>query len=184
MNLLVKRALDHAAVWHKDQRRKYPGLEVPYFSHPAGVALLLGQHGFGDEVIAAGALHDVLEDCGVSYEELERLFGARVAELVRAVSETDKSQSWEERKAGYLERFAREPWEAQAIGIADKIDNFESILVSVAAFGAGPTWAMFKRDREAQLARFDAIGVVLAKLPPHPLIRCFEERLSAVRALR
>ncbi len=192
MNLLVKRALDQAAVWHKDQRRKYPGLEVPYFSHPAGVALHLGRHGFSDEVVAAGALHDVLEDCGVSFEELERLFGARVAELVRAVSEPgsgsgrsafEESLSWEERKAGYLERFAREPWEAQAIGIADKIDNFESILVSVAAYGAEPTWAMFKRGRQAQLARFEAIAAVVAALPPHPLIRCFEDRLAAVRAL-
>jgi hypothetical protein len=33
MNLLVKRALDHAAVWHRDQKRKYPGVEVPYVSH-------------------------------------------------------------------------------------------------------------------------------------------------------
>ena len=183
MNLLVKRALDHAALWHRDQKRKYPGVEVPYVSHPAGVALLLAQHGFAAEVIAAGALHDVLEDCAVTFEELERLFGKRVAELVRAVSEPDKALPWEERKARYLERFAAEPWEAQAIGIADKIDNFQSILVSAAVSGAAATWGMFRRDRAAQMERFEAMAKVVSRLPPHSLICAFEESLSAVRAL-
>jgi (p)ppGpp synthase/HD superfamily hydrolase len=183
MNLLVKRALDHSAVWHRDQRRKYPGLEVPYISHPAAVALLLARHAFDDEVVAAGALHDVLEDCNVTYDDVVRLFGERVAELVRAVSEPDKSLSWEERKKSYLERFAREPWEAQAIGIADKIDNFQSILVSAAEYGAEATWRMFKRGRDQQLERFEAMARLLANLPAHPLIQTYEEGLSAVRAL-
>jgi (p)ppGpp synthase/HD superfamily hydrolase len=183
MNLLVKRALDHSAVWHKDQRRKYPGLEVPYISHPAAVALLLARHGFDDEVVAAGALHDVLEDCNVTYDELVRLFGERVADLVRAVSEPDKSLTWEERKAHYLARFASEPWDAQVVGIADKIDNFQSILVSAAEYGAEATWRMFKGGRAAQLERFEAMARLLAKLPAHPLIRTYEEGLSAVRAL-
>jgi (p)ppGpp synthase/HD superfamily hydrolase len=183
MNLLVKRALDHAALWHRDQKRKYPGVEVPYVSHPAGVALLLARHGFADEVIAAGALHDVLEDCAVTFGELERLFGTRVAELVRAVSEPDKALPWEERKARYLERFAAEPWEAQAIGIADKIDNFQSILVSAAASGADATWAMFRRGRPAQMQRFEAMAKIVSTLPAHSLIRCFEESLAALRAM-
>jgi (p)ppGpp synthase/HD superfamily hydrolase len=183
MDLLIKRALDQAAVWHRDQKRKYPGLEVPYVSHPAGVALLLARHDFSDEVIAAGALHDVLEDCAVTPEELEGLFGGRVAELVRAVSEPDKSLPWEERKARYLERFATEPWEAQAIGLADKIDNFQSILVSAAVSGTAATWAMFRRGREPQMERFEAMARIVSALPAHSLVRLFEECLSAVRAL-
>jgi (p)ppGpp synthase/HD superfamily hydrolase len=183
MDLLVKRALDHAALWHRDQKRKYPVVEVPYVSHPAGVALLLARHGFPDEVIAAGALHDVIEDCAVTFDDLERLFGTRVAELVRAVSEPDKSLPWEERKARYLERFAAEPWEAQAIGIADKVDNFQSILVSAAASGADATWAMFRRGRAAQMQRFEAMEKIVSTLPAHSLIRCFEESLAELREL-
>jgi (p)ppGpp synthase/HD superfamily hydrolase len=181
--LIVKRALDHSALWHREQKRKYPGLEVPYMSHPAGVALLLARHGFDDEVIAAGALHDVMEDCGVSHPELTQLFGLRVADLVRAVSESDRSLPWEERKRRYIEHFAHESWDAQAISIADKVDNFESILVSSAEYGPDATWRMFKRGRDAQVERFEAMAEIAARLPPHPLLRDFEERLAQVRAL-
>jgi (p)ppGpp synthase/HD superfamily hydrolase len=183
MNLLVKSALDHAAVWHRDQKRKYPGFEVPYMSHPAGVALLLARHGLDDEVVAAGALHDVIEDCNVAADELARLFGRRVAELVAAVSEPDKGLPWEERKRRYVERFAREPWDAQAISIADKVDNFQSILVCAAEYGPDSTWRMFRRGREAQLDQFDAMARVIATLGKHPLLLEFEANLAAVRLI-
>ena len=58
---LLKLAFDWAAVWHVDQQRKYPGVNVPYMSHIAGVAAILSRHGFAEPVVAAGALHDVLE---------------------------------------------------------------------------------------------------------------------------
>lgn len=176
--LLLKRALNHAALWHKDQKRKYPGVLVPYVSHVAGVATILARHGFDEEVVAAGALHDVLEDCGVSFEELTRLFGPRVASLVRDVSEEDKSLPWEERKRRYAEHFATKAWDAQAISLADRIDNFRSIVVCKADHG--DPWPMFKRGREAQLARFRAIEAMLDKLAPHALI---DEYRAALREL-
>ena len=179
MTPLLKRALDHAAVWHRDQKRKYPGVDVPYVSHVAGVTAILARHGFDDEVLAAGALHDVLEDCGVAHEELARLFGDRVADLVRAVSEADKSLPWEERKRAYLEQFARAPWDAQAIGIADKIDNFASIVVC--AKDHGDPWPMFKRGKAAQLERFDALLAKARALPPHALIDEYAAALDEVR---
>jgi (p)ppGpp synthase/HD superfamily hydrolase len=179
MRLLVKRALDHAAILHRDQVRKYPGVRVPYVSHAAGVALLLAKHGFPDEVVAAGALHDVIEDCNVTHGELEKTYGARVADLVRDVSEADKTESWEARKAAYAEHFARKSWEAQAITLADKTDNFESIVLCTELYG--DPWAMFKRGRDAQLTRFEEIAVIARALPAHPLIDAFEAALEAVR---
>ena len=74
MGPLLKRALDHAAVWHREQKRKYPGIDVPYVSHLAGVAIILARHGFDEDVVAAGALHDCIEDAGVTYEALAGLF--------------------------------------------------------------------------------------------------------------
>src|SRR5690606_22449361 len=103
---LLKLAFDWAAVWHAGQTRKYPNAVVPYMSHVAGVAAILARHGFAEEVVAAGALHDVLEDCGVSYDDLVAKFGAVVADLVRHVSEEDKSLSWEDRKKRYVDHFA------------------------------------------------------------------------------
>jgi (p)ppGpp synthase/HD superfamily hydrolase len=181
MTPLLKRALDHASVWHREQKRKYPDVDVPYVSHVAGVAALLARHGFDDEVVAAGALHDVLEDCGVSHDELARLFGDRVASLVAAVSERDKSLPWEVRKQQYLEHFAGNPWDAQAIAIADKIDNFVSIVVCAAEHG--DPWSMLKRGKDVQMERFEAFARAVAALPPHPLIRTFEAAFARLRAL-
>jgi len=181
MTPLLKRALDQAAVWHRDQKRKYPGVDVPYMSHLAGVAVLLARYGFDDEVIAAGALHDSIEDCGVSAQDVSRLFGERVARLVSAVSEADKTQSWEERKQRYLEQFSKNPWEAQAITISDKIDNFQSIIVCKASHG--DPWAMFKRGRESQMWRFLQLQERMRALSPHPLITAFDEALDALEKL-
>jgi (p)ppGpp synthase/HD superfamily hydrolase len=181
MTLLVKRALDRASVWHKDQIRKYPGVMVPYVSHIAGVVAILARHQFDDGVQAAGALHDVIEDCGVTRAELEHLFGARVASLVDHCTEQDKSLPWEERKRRYVEHFAEKPWDAQAISLADRIDNFESILVCAEQFGN--PWTMFRRGKTAQLVRFDAMNAKLAVLPPHPIIDEFKDKLERVRSV-
>jgi (p)ppGpp synthase/HD superfamily hydrolase len=180
MSLLLKSALDWAAVWHRAQRRKYPGAEVPYVSHLMGVAILLARHGFDDEVVAAGALHDAMEDCGVQREELAERFGARIAELVVHVSEEDKTLPWEERKRRYLERFPDKPWEAQAITLADKIDNLQSILVCKKHHG--DPWPMFKRGRKEQLTRFDALLQAARALPAHPLVDAYARVLEEVRS--
>lgn len=178
-SLLLKRALDRASQWHRAQLRKYPGVEVPYVSHVAGVVGILSRHGFDEEVVAAGALHDTIEDCGVTKSELADLFGPRVAELVDHVTEQDKSLSWDERKAAYVAHFEKKPWEAQAISLADKIDNFESILVCAAQHGN--PWAMFKRGKEAQLARFTELRDKLEAIAPHALIDEFLDALEKVR---
>lgn len=178
MTPLLKRALDQAAVWHRFQRRKYPGVDVPYVSHLAGVSILLAQHGFDEEVIAAGALHDAIEDTGVTAEEIAELFGQRVADLVVAVTEADKTLAWELRKQHYLEQFTKNPWEAQAITIADKIDNFLSIVVCASTHG--DPWPLFKRGREGQLAQFKALSDRIAVLPRHSLIEAFEAAYEEV----
>jgi (p)ppGpp synthase/HD superfamily hydrolase len=179
MSLLLKSALDWASVWHRKQNRKYPGAQVPYVSHLMGVVVILSRHGFDDEVVAAGALHDCMEDCGVTRDELVQRFGERVAELVANVSEPDKTLPWEERKKRYLEHFPHKPWEAQAITLADKIDNLRSILVCQRDHG--DPWPMFKRGREQQLQRFDALLAAARALPAHPLIDEFSEVLELVR---
>jgi (p)ppGpp synthase/HD superfamily hydrolase len=178
---LLKLAFDWAAVWHQDQKRKYPNASVPYMSHIAGVAAILSRHGFAEHVVAAGALHDVLEDCGVGYDVLVEKFGVVVADLVRHVSEEDKSLPWEDRKRRYLEHFSKEPWEGQAIGLADKIDNFQSMIVCAKVFG--DPWAMLKRGRDVQLERFRELLTRARALPAHALIEEYATTLALVEAL-
>ena len=86
---------------------------------------------------------------------------------------------WEERKRLYLEHFVVKPWEAQAITLADKIDNLQSIVVCKQHHG--DPWPQFKRGRDAQLKRYDKLAAAARNLPGHPLIDEFAHVLDAVR---
>jgi GTP pyrophosphokinase len=80
---LVQRAYEFAAVAHKGQFRKSG---EPYIQHTLAVAGLLAELRMDAETIAAGLLHDVVEDSGVSVEELADVFGPTVAWMVDGVT--------------------------------------------------------------------------------------------------
>jgi (p)ppGpp synthase/HD superfamily hydrolase len=181
MSLVLKRALDQAAIWHRDQRRKYPGADVPYLSHLAGVTIVLARHGFAEDVLVAGALHDAVEDTEATLADIERLFGRNVATLVEHCTEQDRSLPWEIRKQQYIDRFPHGPWEAQAISLADKIDNLESIVVCAREYG--DPWAQFKRGRVEQIARYTALRDAALRLPAHPLVDEYVAALADVERL-
>lgn len=128
---LVHRAVEYAAQKHLGQWRKNPDVPTPYFSHPANVAILLGRAGFDDQVVAAGVLHDVVEDCGVTLEELSQMFGAKVAELVSGVSEDKTIKDWEERKRLYREVLNNADLGAVAVAAADHLHNTRSLVMGL-----------------------------------------------------
>lgn len=128
---LVHRAVEYAAQKHLGQWRKNPDVPTPYFSHPANVAILLSRSGFGDQIIAAGVLHDVVEDCGVTLDELAKLFGDKVAELVSGVSEDKGIKDWEERKRKYREVLENEDVGAVAVAAADHLHNTRSLIMGL-----------------------------------------------------
>jgi GTP pyrophosphokinase len=80
---LVERAFAFASEKHATQTRM---TGEPYIEHPVAVAGILAELGMDDVTIAAGLLHDVPEDCNVSYEEMQERFGAEVAHLVEGVT--------------------------------------------------------------------------------------------------
>ncbi len=122
---LVDLATKIAIRAHWDQKRKSDG--SPYIAHPFAVALMLRKHGFRDEVVAAGVLHDVLEDTAVPKAELEAAVGPEVVAMVVALSE-DKSKSWEERKREYIAQVVASSDEVKAISTADKLSNLSDTL--------------------------------------------------------
>jgi len=79
----VTRAYEFTRTAHKDQRR-YSG--DPYFVHPAEVGYLLAEAGADAQAIAAGMLHDTIEDAGVKPTTLEEQFGREVLSLVSGVT--------------------------------------------------------------------------------------------------
>jgi (p)ppGpp synthase/HD superfamily hydrolase len=128
--LLVARAADFAARRHAGQRRKGKAAE-PYLNHLAEVALLLAEATDGADaaLVAAGWLHDTCEDTRTEREEIGKLFGADVAELVAAATD-NKSLPKAERKQHQIDEAPGKPPRAKALKIADKISNLRSLMTS------------------------------------------------------
>ncbi|MFW6174943.1 MAG: HD domain-containing protein, partial [Chloroflexota bacterium] len=81
--LLVKDALEFAAAAHQGQYRES---EEPYIEHPIATAEFLAEREMDATTLSAALLHDVIEDCDVTREELEERFGEDVARLVDGVT--------------------------------------------------------------------------------------------------
>ena len=84
---LVRRAYDFAAEAHKDQKRKSG---EPYIIHPLYVASIITELMIDPPTIAAALLHDTVEDCGFTVDQIQELFGEEVARLVDGVTKLAK----------------------------------------------------------------------------------------------
>jgi guanosine-3',5'-bis(diphosphate) 3'-pyrophosphohydrolase len=120
-------ALAFAARKHRDQRRK-DAEASPYINHPIGVAHVLAAEGAVTDpaVLVAAILHDTVEDTRTSFAELEAVFGAAVAGLVRELTD-DKSLPKMERKRLQVAHAASASAGAKQIKLADKICNIRDI---------------------------------------------------------
>jgi (p)ppGpp synthase/HD superfamily hydrolase len=128
MSDLVRRAEAFAAKAHEGQKRKYTG--EPYIVHPQAVAEILAEAGLDDEVIAAGLMHDVVEDCDVTVEDIRAAFGDRVAQLVDEVTDVSRPEDGNRaiRKGLDRDHLAKASPEAKSVKLADIIDNTRSIV--------------------------------------------------------
>jgi (p)ppGpp synthase/HD superfamily hydrolase len=179
---LVMRSLELAARWHEGQKRKHPFELIPYIAHPAGVGFLLQKAGYSDEIVAAGILHDVIEDCGVTEEDLVKTMNSRIAKLVQEVSEPD-IHDWRQKKIAFIEKLSRATDEALAIKAADHLHNLQSIL-SAARASSSTIWNLFGADRDSKLAYEQSIvDLVANRLKPSPLVEAHRAALEEVRKL-
>lgn len=128
--VLISCAADFAARRHAGQRRKGASRE-PYLNHLAEVAKLLATATAGADaaLVAAGWLHDTIEDTDVTRDQLAELFGADVAALVVEVTD-DKTLPKAERKRLQIAHAPHLTARARTIKLADKISNLRSLLVS------------------------------------------------------
>jgi (p)ppGpp synthase/HD superfamily hydrolase len=151
-SLNLERALRWAAVCHRDQVRK--ASDTPYVEHVMGVALMLDRLGFGEDVVIAGLLHDLVEDTQVTLDQIKDRFGAGVAEMVGHCSEvkTDaagRKRPWIDRKRDHLEALLQAPVEARAVVLADKLHNLVSIALDLRE--GREVWSRFNADRRQVL---------------------------------
>ena len=120
-------AASFAAQKHKTQKRKGENGE-PYINHPLEVANLLANIGGIDDIdiLMAAVLHDTVEDCGVTGDEISVLFGDTVAGYVLEVTD-DKGLEKAERKRLQIEHAPHLSPGAKAVKLADKISNITDV---------------------------------------------------------
>ena len=112
---------------HSSQRRKSG--DIPYVNHPIEVAAILAEAGVTDpEIIAAGLLHDTIEDTDTVPSEIEAAFGPRVLRMVLQCSD-DKSLPYLARKRLQIEHAPGLPDDTKCVKMADKIANLRGLLL-------------------------------------------------------
>jgi len=175
-------AVEYARQQHTEYRK---GTDIPYMAHLLGVAaLVMGEAGgpvpVTEDMIVAALLHDVVEDHGgmPRLREIEGRFGAEVARMVAALSDTfaedhEKKEGWEERKNNYLARLREEPDDVLLISAADKLYNAKTILDDYKDIGPA-VFDRFRRGAKEQLWYFDELLKVFRAHPPNRIVNELE----------
>ena len=175
MSERLHHAIDLAARAHAGQFRKDADIRIPYVAHVYGVAMLLTSHGFPEDVVVAGLLHDVLEDSPEFRGEVVA-FGANVQLWVETVTDPFANSKgrgdWLERKQTYIGQIRDGAPEAKAIACADKIHNMESTLFG---FRRGAP-AHSKRPLTVQAEYWRQVRVAFGEWT-HPMLERYDELL-------
>ena len=124
---MLNEAIIYATEKHDGQKRK--ATDIPYIVHPLECVAIASRMTSDEEMLAAAALHDTVEDCkgkGVTIEDIRSRFGDRVAHFVAHESE-DKSKTWIERKQTTVDALKDSNKEECILVLADKLSNMRSV---------------------------------------------------------
>jgi (p)ppGpp synthase/HD superfamily hydrolase len=171
---LTRDALEFARRWHAGQTRDLGS--VPFVTHPVEVACLLHEAGFQDEVVAAGVLHEILEDTAVERGELESRFGPVVAALVAAVSDDPSIEDAAERKAALRKQVAEAGTNAAAVFAADKLSKVRELQ-------ARHSHGDYESGDRLKVEHYEASLELLDQaLPGHDLVKRLRSELRGLRS--
>ena len=171
---LTREALAFADERHAGQRREVDG--APFVAHPLEVACLLHEAGYSDEVVAAGVLHDVLENSDTGAPEIEKLFGPYVAELVTALTDDPAIEDEAQRKAALRRQVAQAGECAAAIFAADKVSKARELRLLASRGELGPR-AQLKIEHYEE-----SLGMLAGIIPGHELLDRLQVELEAIAA--
>ena len=179
-------AMKYATFWHRHQVRK--STDLTYILHPLGVASLVLEAGGNEDEAIAALLHDVPEDCGgqVMLEEIEALFGPRVAEIVAGCSDTlveDRANKpeWRVRKQNHIDEIkASSDMGLHLVTAADKLHNARAIVTDLQ--NDGPiVWNRFNAGQEDILWYYtEMLKVLQAKSVSNTIITPLEKSIEAM----
>ena len=152
---LVSEAVAFAVKAHDGMRRKKS--DAPYILHPMEAAVIVGTMTDDQNLIAAAALHDVVEDAQITIEEIEQRFGRRVRELVESETEDKRANlppetTWRIRKEESLEVLKNtEDLGVLMVWLGDKLANMRAIYRDFKAEGV-QMWQRFNQKDVAEQA--------------------------------
>lgn len=164
---IEEKALNFAIKAHYLQVRKSEK-DKPMIIHPINVGHILKEYGFDENVIAAGYLHDVVEDTKYEQNDILKEFGDDISSLVMTASEPDKSLSWEKRKQHTIDTIKKLDLRHKAVVCADKISNLEDLMIFFEKNG-NYDFSAFKRGYESQKWYYTEIHKSLVFDGNHPM---------------
>lgn len=148
---MIQSALAMASLYHRNQKRKYTG--EPYIEHPKLVAKIITDYMEACDDIplfafdpmdysviqSAALLHDTIEDTNATYEEIQKVFGKSVCDLVYFLTDdlTPKDGNRKLRKEKYLDKLLDSPYEAKCLKIADVLANVRNLAEVIPAEDKG-----------------------------------------------
>ena len=148
---LLDRAIVFAVRAHGGTERRGKGF--PYIVHPMEAVEIVATMTSDQELLAAAALHDTVEDTDVTEEQIRAEFGERVASLVAAESDEphekrDSIDNWRARKQAAIDRIAAASHDAKIVALGDKLSNMRAIARDYAIQG-DELWKIFhSKDRK------------------------------------
>lgn len=142
---LLDRAIIFAVRAHAGTERRGKGF--PYIVHPMEAVEIVATITPDQEILAAAALHDTVEDTEVTVEQLRAEFGERIASLVASESDemvdgVSEEDSWHDRKQAAIDRLAAAPHDAKIVALGDKLSNMRAIARDYAMKG-DELWKIF-----------------------------------------
>lgn len=176
MGPVSQAALEFARAHHEGQRRDAD--DQPFVLHPQEVAKLLDEAGYPDHMVAAGALHDVIEDTDVEAEELEQRFGPDVARLVESLTDDPSIEGKAERRAALRRQVAQAGEEAPVVFAADKISKTRELRLKAER-------GDLTDDDRAKIEHYErSLEMLQEKLSGNPLVDQLRRELDGLGANR
>ena len=165
---LVSEAIAFAVKAHDGMRRKKS--DAPYILHPMEAAVIVGTMTDDQNLIAAAALHDVVEDADITIEEIEEKFGKRVRELVESETEDKRAdlppaETWRIRKEESIEVLKNtDDIAVLMVWLGDKLANMRAIYRDFKVEGVA-MWQRFnQKDINEQAWYYRSIADLTTRL--------------------
>lgn len=176
-NKLLTKAIDYANKMHAGTCRK--GTDMPYIVHPLEVMHNLYLMKGSKALLAAGVLHDVVEDTDATMADIEKEFGKEIAELVNSHTEQNKELPWENRKTIAMEEERKLSKEKQMLALADKLSNIRAMHRDLQTHGE-KLWERFNRGKDKQSWYYHSSANVLIALADEPDVAHYYEEFKSL----